>query len=359
MFSITYDMSRGIVSQKPFSRKKRKQSFRKMLNRSGISIPEFTISPLAKRILSRWVLSVVLIILSIYFFVKSLFFQQWQVITQVKFSEDTLATYQDIELFNIVSNEVKWQNYFVLSSNKNTILSKIQKEFPFVWAIEFQLESKELDEASADENANMITISLHLPEELPIKNVQKTQASFPLKTALTDEELWGTLWVQLQYYEPKVLVQLNDKKYAVWNENTYVELKEWMLLWIRVPTEDNPNPEQLFTIETPMYLSWIDSLNGFFFDVNLQNMMEILYLAHETFPDMKRFVYLAGSTRFAIFTSNDKTLYFNFPKWWSIEDQRNSQVAKYNILKEKYRDFNYIWTIDLWSLENNKAIIKY
>jgi hypothetical protein len=45
-------MSRGIVSQKPFSRKKRKQSFRKMLNRSGVSIPEFKIGQKLKKYLS-------------------------------------------------------------------------------------------------------------------------------------------------------------------------------------------------------------------------------------------------------------------------------------------------------------------
>lgn len=358
MYSITYDMSRGIVNQRPYSRKKRKQSFRRMLNRSGISIPEITISPMVKRILSRWVISVVLIVLSIFFFVKSLFFQEWQIITQVKFSEDTLATYQDIELFNLVSNEVKWQNYFVLTSNKNAILNKIQKTFPFVWAIEFQLESKEV---IPDENMNMVTVWIQLPLELPLKlplaGAQAIQTQFPMKSSLVDE--WGILWVQLQYYEPKVLVQLNDKKYAVWNEITYVELKEWMLLWIRVPTEDDPNPEQLLTIETPMYLSGTNSLSGFFFDVSLSDMVQIIYLAHETFPNMERFVYLAGSTRFAIFTSDGKTLYFNFPRWWEIEDQRNLQISKYNILKEKYDKFSSVWTIDLWSLENNKAIIKY
>lgn len=359
MYYITYDMYRGIVNQRPFTRKKRKQSFKKMLNRSGISIPEFTVSPVVKRILSRWVISILLIILSIFFFVKSLFFQKWQIITQVKFSEDTLATYQDIELFNVVSNEVKWQNYFVLNSNKNAILSKIQKKFPFVWAIEFQLEAKETYDESMNENGNMITIWLQFPLELPVRNIQEIEAAFPMKSSLSEIEQWWTLWVQLQYYEPKVLVQLNDKKYAIWDENTYVELKEWMLLWIRVPTEDDPNPEQLLTIETPMYLTGTNSLSGFFFDVSLPDMVQILYLAHETFPDMKRFVYLAGSTRFAIFTSDDKTLYFNFPKWGEIEDQRNLQVSKYNIIKEKYNDFVYVRTIDLWSLENNKAIIKY
>jgi hypothetical protein len=28
------------------------------------------------------------------------------------------------------------------------------------------------------------------------------------------------------YYDPVVLVKLNDKKFAVWNEKTFVEMKE-------------------------------------------------------------------------------------------------------------------------------------
>jgi hypothetical protein len=46
-------MSRGIVSQRPFSRKKRRQTIRKTLNRSGVSIPEFKINQKLKNILSR------------------------------------------------------------------------------------------------------------------------------------------------------------------------------------------------------------------------------------------------------------------------------------------------------------------
>jgi hypothetical protein len=46
-------MSKGLVSQRPFSRKKRKQSFRKTLNRSGVPIPEIKISQKIKSILSR------------------------------------------------------------------------------------------------------------------------------------------------------------------------------------------------------------------------------------------------------------------------------------------------------------------
>ena len=365
MYSITSDMSRGIVSQKPFSRKKRKQSFRKMLNRSGVSIPEFKIGQKLKKYLSRWLIFILSIIFWTLILIKLLFFQSWQTISQIKFSEDTLATYQDIELFNLVADEVKWKNYYILLSDKDEILKNIQKKFPFVWKIEFQLEPPQ--EVIIEEQEPII-IWIKLPTlnwtweqtwTWESKWIQFIQSDFPLKLSKNTPNNWWILWVQLMYYEPTVLIKLNDKKYAVWNESTYVEMKEWMLLWIRTPTEDDPNPEQLLTIETPQYLSWTSSLDWLFFEIGLAEMLQITKLAKEEFwNNMLRFVYLAWSTRFAIFTSDYKVLYLNFPDGWNIEDQWNSQIFKYNTLREKYENFWNIEKIDLWSLENNKTIIQ-
>ena len=351
MYSITSDMSKGIVSQKPFSHKRRRKSFKKMLNRSWISIPEFKINPKLKSILSWWMLIIVIAILWVVIIIKNLFFQPEQKIIKIKFSEDTLSTYQDIELFNLISNGVKWKNYYILSSNKDDLLSKIQKSFPFVWDIQLQLEPKQ--ETIPTESETLI-IWIQLPLELPITAYQNTEATFPLKSSKAEEEIWWTLWVQLLYYEPKILVKLNGKQFAVWDENTHVELKEWMLLWIR-----NPDEEPLFVIDTPMYLSCTENIDWFFFEISLSDFLQITALAKETFPDMERFVYLAWSTRIVIFTSDDKSLYFNFIKWLPIEEQWNTQVQKYNILKEKYHNFKDVRTIDLWALEDDKVIIKY
>jgi len=373
LYSITFDMSRGIVSQKPFSRKKRKQSFRKMLNRSGVSVPEFKIGQKLKKYLSRWLIFILLIIFWTLILIKLLFFQSSQTISQVKFSDATEATYKNSYLFDFIANEVKWENYYILNSNKDELLSKIQKwfkvknlswkyvefKFPFVWDIEYQLEPPQ-------EEITNKTESIIIWIQLPTLNwtwenqwIQLIQTQFPLKSSKTAPDNWGTLWVQLMYYEPTIVIQLNDKRYAIWNESTYVEMDDKMLLWTRVPTEDNPNPEQLLTIETPQYLTWTDSLDWFFFEISLADFLQIAKLAQEEFwSNMLRFVYLAWSTRFAIFTSDQKTLYFNFPDGWNIEDQWNSQIFKYNTLREKYDKFWNIDKIDLWSLENNKTIIK-
>ena len=350
MYYIIDDMSRWIVNQRPFSRKKRRQSIRKMLNRSGVSIPEINISEKVKSFISRWVFFVALIVCGIIILIRSLFFNPEQKIVQIKFSDNTLATYQDIELFNLVSNKVRWKYYHVLSSNKEEILSAIQKQFPFVWSIQFQLEERPEKELILEEP---IPIWIQLPLELPIKSFQISKTYFPLKHWIKSDEIWWILWVQINYYEPLLLVKLNDKKFAVWNENTYVELRDWMLLWIR-----DPEQQPFFLIETPMYLSGTTSLNWFFSELSLKDFLEIIPLAQEAFPTMKRFVYLAWSTRIAIFTDDNKTLYFNFPQWSSNKDSWDIQLQKYYYLKDRYSKFNDIWTIDLWALEENKTIIK-
>ncbi len=374
MYSIISGMSKGLVSQRPFSRKKRKQSFRKTLNRSGVPIPEIKISQKIKSILSRWVFLILIIVCWIFILIKSLFFKPEQTISQIKFSEATLATYQDIELFNLISNEVKWKNYYILLSNKDKLLSKIQKKFPFVGKIDLQLEPKQGETAVEDETLitwikfstiKKQTLNEKVPqswsntEEPQIQTetsswwIQIIQNNFPLKSSRKEPDNWWTLWIELMYYDPVVLVKLNDKKFAVWNEKTFVEMKEWMLLWIRGPDE-----EPLFLIETPQYLTWSNSLDWFFFEISLEKFMQIISLAKEEFwNNMLRFVYLAWSTRFAIFTSDDKTLYFNFPELSDIEEQRKAQIFKYNILREKYPKFEKIEKIDLWALEENKTII--
>jgi hypothetical protein len=56
-------MSKGLVSARPFAHKKKKHSFKRMLNQTGIPLPNISlnISQKAKEILSRTVISVILL----------------------------------------------------------------------------------------------------------------------------------------------------------------------------------------------------------------------------------------------------------------------------------------------------------
>jgi hypothetical protein len=67
-----------------------------------------------------------------------------------------------------------------------------------------------------------------------------------------------------------------------------------------------------FIVDTPQYLTGTPNLSGFFHQINLNDFTNILPLIQENIPNMNRFVYLAGSTRFAIFTDNEQVLYLNF-----------------------------------------------
>ena len=61
---------------------------------------------------------------------------------QVKWSEQTLATYEDIDLFNIISAEIKGQNYYMLNQfKKDVILNKAKEQFPFLDEMTIQLET--------------------------------------------------------------------------------------------------------------------------------------------------------------------------------------------------------------------------
>ena len=348
-----------------------------MLNRSGISIPEIKINQKLKNILSRWMCFTLVIIAGIVVLIKLLFFQSGQKIADVKFSDNTLATYQNPYLFGFITDEVKGKNYYIINSDKDQLLSKIQNwftvknpawervefKFPFVINLNYQLETTSptwLDWETTSED--LITWIEFLNNWTEYKSIHK---EFPLRTAKQAPNAGWILWIEILYLEPKLLVKLNDKKFAVWSDNIFTELKDSDLLSkTQIDTKSNDNTisnlTEIFTVETPQYLTWTNNLDWFFFDINLSNMIKITSLAKEEFwSNMTRFVYLVWSTRFAIFTTDEKTLYFNFPEWSNIEQQRETQISKYNILREKYSQFNKIWTVDLWALEENKVIIKY
>jgi hypothetical protein len=74
----------------------------------------------------------------------------------VKWSEQTLATFEDIDLFNIIAANIKGENYYMLTTfKKGDILAAAQAKFPFVNDMHFQLET-----------GNTLGIDLELQEPL-------------------------------------------------------------------------------------------------------------------------------------------------------------------------------------------------
>lgn len=77
--------------------------------------------------------------------------------------------------------------------------------------------------------------------------------------------------------------------------------------------------------------------------------MQYLPLIQQTFPEMSRFVYLAGSPNFLVF-ENGKTIVLH-------KENLPHQIQKYHRLKQYFPNFAGTYEIDLGSLLENKVIV--
>ncbi|MDR0369649.1 MAG: hypothetical protein LBH96_03965 [Candidatus Peribacteria bacterium] len=88
--------------------------------------------------------------------IRGIFFKSEFTINNVRRSEQTLQTYEDIDLFNSITREIRGQNYYILKNfQKRNILSLIQTTYPFLRNMEFQLET-----------GNILGIDLNFTEPL-------------------------------------------------------------------------------------------------------------------------------------------------------------------------------------------------
>ncbi len=96
-------------------------------------------------------------------------------------------------------------------------------------------------------------------------------------------------------------------------------------------------------VDTPQYLSGITTLSGFFFEIPVSTFVKAIPLIQEQFPSMARFVYLAGSSRVAVFTDQEQVFYLNI----ASSDLLQRQFQKYDTLKQRYQEFNQLMSVDL------------
>jgi hypothetical protein len=112
--------------------------------------------------------------------------------------------------------------------------------------------------------------------------------------------------------------------------------------------------KESFVVDTPQYLTGITTLSGFFFEISIRNFTHLIAVMQQEIPNMNRFVYLAGSSRLAIFTDKEQTLYFNFRDPEDLQEQ----FDKYHTLQQKYADFDKIALMDLGALDEHKVIVR-
>lgn len=244
--------------------------------------------------IQKWWTVILLIpisLLLLIFLFKGTRYNHNYLITNIEYSAETKAKYGNTELFVLASKFLRGKYYNTLRiGGEKKLLERVKKEYPFVKSANIQFLGN-----------------------------QKIKVDFDFVT-------------------PTFLVSMGEKKFGVWHNGISDELEPSRSLG-----------KTGFTVETPQYLSGITTLSGFFYEVGYQRYKTNLPLLQQTFPNMSRFVYLAGSPNFVIF-ENKKMIFFH-------KDQLAFQLKKLQQLQTFYPDYTKLTHIDLGSLTQEKVIV--
>ena len=166
------------------------------------------------------------------------------------------------------------------------------------------------------------------------------QSEFPVVRNIKivkSEPYSAAVWID--FYEPDIIIKLWDRRFAImWNYN--FEIFSWNTIW-----------DDIFYAELPQYASWIDSLYWLFHEISQEQFIHDMHFFAEAFPDYERIVYLPWSSMTVIILESGLRIYVN---------NQNSllwQIENYNLIKQYYKDFDSLRTIDLLSLQWDKIIV--
>ena len=167
-----------------------------------------------------------------------------------------------------------------------------------------------------------------IKSEFPMVKNMKIVKSGPYSVAI---------WID--FYEPDIIIKLWDRRFAImWNYN--FEIFSGNTIW-----------EDVFYAELPQYASGIDSLYWLFHEISQNQFIHDMHFFAEAFPDYDRIVYLPWSSMTVIILKSWLRIYVN------NQNSLEWQVENYNLIKQYYKDFNSLRTIDLGSLQWDKIIV--
>ena len=143
----------------------------------------------------------------------------------------------------------------------------------------------------------------------------------------------------IDFYEPDIVIKLWDRRFAVMWDYNY-EIFSGNTIW-----------DDIFYAELPQYTSWIDSLYWLFHEISQNQFIHDMHFFAEVFPDYERIVYLPWSSMTVVILKSWLRIYVN---------NQNSlawQIENYNLIKQYYKEFDSLKSIDLWSLQWDKIIV--
>ena len=168
----------------------------------------------------------------------------------------------------------------------------------------------------------------------------KLESDFPI---LEDLEIIDTgpnsVSIDINFYQPDILIWFNDAKYWVfWNNIFPLYTGNTLWTWI-------------FMVELPAYLSGIDTIRWLFYDIWANKFKEDLYKINDSFPQASRIVYLPWAMVTTVFVY-DKQLYIHH------DTDIDKQVQNFYLLEKYYDWIDWLYSIDLWSLDLDKVVVK-
>ena len=172
-----------------------------------------------------------------------------------------------------------------------------------------------------------------------IENTIKSEFPLVEKIKIIQPEKY-TASVKIEFYAPDIIIRLGERKFGViWDYNFEI-------------FSGNNIDKNIFFVELPQYATGIDSLAWLFYEIPEDKFIYDMDVIAQWFPNYKRIVYLPWSSRTVVFITDDKRIYLN---------NKNSltwQIENYNLLNKYYDQSNWLRIIDLWSLENDKIIVR-
>jgi len=150
----------------------------------------------------------------------------------------------------------------------------------------------------------------------------------------------GVVQVQIDFTPPDLIIKHRWFSFGI-NEDLLFTIFSWDLIW-----------SWALSIFLPQYIWDITSIDWIFFDTEIKTIIAQMYLLQNYFPDNKQIIYMPWAQRTTIFLPWNKKLYINNFK------QIEEQLKNYEKLKKFYVDFDKIYSVDLWSLENDRVIVR-
>lgn len=280
----------GLVTHRSFKKEKTIQSVNnKFRRRIKLIYPKFNIP--IKRV---WIaLIVIIFIYWIFFIINNTLLKPDNYIKNIYYGKYSVDMYDNPYLYQKIGDLIRWENVHIVSwLKRKSILSQIKDEF------------------------------------IMVKNINIVQP----------EKYWAS--VQLEFYEPEIVIKLWDQKFGViWDKD--FEIFSWNLIW-----------QDTFFVELPQYASWITSLYGLFHEIPQKQFISDMHQIADFFQEYDRIVYLPWASMTAVFLPWNKRIYINNQN--SLQDQ----FKNYEDLQSYYDWFSSLKIIDLWSLNGEKIIVQ-